>query len=794
MDAGQLRLETAADHLELSCPAAPALRLGGLRPLLHLDGVPLLPVERAVRQEEGFLSLEYHFAGGAALHLGVAPLHGGLVLCPRLRAPQGGAVLNRVELLGADQVCLGQAPARVRILEQGRYWGKVTPLASVVAAGEAPAEAAGDTAAPARRVSELVWAAYDQDTRTGLLAGFLSSERWLGQIELEATAVGQIRRWSLGFDGGDLQLAPGQELALEEVLLLAGPDPWQLLIDYAEEVRRRHHPRLLPDPPVSWCSWYPYRLSVSQERVVANAQVGARRLKPLGLEIIEVDLGWERQYLPNAFEENGQFAQGLAWLAAQLRELGFDLGIWKAPFTISAHDPVVAEHPEWLIGDGQGQPAAYGDWFWEPYGKIYILDLTHPGAQDWLREKLAYLHQSGVRYFKPDFIGCVSHGLAKHRHDPGMVAGGGTEAARLGARVIRESLPDALVLNCGGPEMPGTGHFPLLYTCNDTGNTGFITPEFQQANHLAVACHLFKNRRWGILQPSCLAVGLPGSIEDARLRATLAFLAGGQIDISDDLTTLPEERWQVLEATLPPLGLSARPVDLFEPVREVAAFDYSPSFKAEALPAGEQPPASVWHLHLEREWDSWELVGVFSYGHRDGEGRPRLSSFAIPYAQLGLDPQAQYWGYEFWSGLFLGALGGGRVNQEGYGHPGDFQELLAGSDPAQLGLAFFGPAAKLVCLRRTRPHPWVVGTSFHQSCGAELREVVWDGSRSALCGWVERPVSGSGMVVLATGERVPAAAEVGGRPVPLRQGARGAWLLPVALDQGPARWQVFFNE
>ncbi|NQT18640.1 MAG: hypothetical protein HQ592_02965, partial [Planctomycetes bacterium] len=125
-------------------------------------------------------------------------------------------------------------------------------------------------------------------------------------------------------------------------------------------------------------------------------------------------------------------------------------------------------------------------------------------------------------------------------------------------------MPDALILNCGGPEMPGTGHWPLLYTCNDTGNTGFISHRSQQTNHQSVACHLFKNGRWGIIQPSCLCVGAPGTVEDARLRATIAFLAGGQIDISDTLTTLPEDRWAILTATLPPLGVSAKPVDLFE--------------------------------------------------------------------------------------------------------------------------------------------------------------------------------------------------------------------------------------
>ena len=39
---------------------------------------------------------------------------------------------------------------------------------------------------------------------------------------------------------------------------------------------------------------------VTEERILENARIAAKRLKPLGLSIMEVDLGWERRQLPNA--------------------------------------------------------------------------------------------------------------------------------------------------------------------------------------------------------------------------------------------------------------------------------------------------------------------------------------------------------------------------------------------------------------------------------------------------------------------------------------------------------------
>ena len=419
-------------------------------------------------------------------------------------------------------------------------------------------------------------------------------------------------------------MSGGGAIPLEDFVLAVGADPWRLLEEYADSVSARHHPVFPDRPPVSWCSWYPYRLSVSEERILANARVAAGRLKPLGLTIMETDLGWETEYLPSSFQENAQFPRGLGWLARELGALGFDLGVWKAPYTVSEFDPVVKEHPEWLIQDSSGKPASYWTWFWRPHGDVYILDLTHPGARGHLKARMESLYERGVRYFKPDFIGCETNALAKRRHDPTMVAGGGTESSRAGGSIIKEALRGAPVLNCGGPELPGTGSFPLLYTCNDTGNTGYIAASFMQSNYHALAVHLFKNRRWGILQPSCLCVGLPGGLEEARLRATAAFMSGGQIDISDDLTSLPEDRWQVLEQTLPPTGVTARPIDLFDPLTEPRVADYEGSCKGEGgAPAGdaaggapeakELPAASVWHARYQTDWDAWDLVAIFSF-------------------------------------------------------------------------------------------------------------------------------------------------------------------------------------
>jgi len=788
-------LKIAADgSLTLDPPSWPGFRLAALRPEIQVGGAR--PALQAAGASEGRAEWA---GGGCRVSLDLVTLgEDGVEVKVRLAAGAAG-VLNHADLLAGETVSFGSDPARVRVMMLSRYGGDAVPLVRPVTRRAAGAGEPNETAAapePSTLAAEDVMVVYDRAARQAPLIGFMSSERWQGRITLRVAPDGTAQRLTIGFDGGDLRLEAGDELALESFVLLRGSAPWALLERYGNLVRARHGVACPEAPPVSWCSWYPYRLGVTEDRMLAEARIAAERLKPLGLSTIKADLGWERQHLPNAFEPNEKFPHGLKWLARQMKRLGLGLGVWKAPFTISAFDELPVAHPEWLIRDEAGKPLSVWTWFWEPHGDVYVLDPTHPGAQQWLRERFGELRDAGIAYFKADFIGMVADGRAKRRHDTRVVSGGGTEAARIGARIIREALPQSLILNCGGPPVPGTGAWPLLYICNDTGNTGLLSWEFMRNNYRAVACHLWQNHRWGIIQPSCLCVGLPGSLEEARLRATVAFLAGGQIDISDTLTTLPEDRWAVLEATLPPLGLTARPVDLFEPVHHRKVADYEALCKGlpTAIEEREHAPGSVWHLHVERGWDAWDLVGCFAFDQGAASERPELTNFTIPLERLGLDPAATYWAYEFWSGQFLGAAPGSRTNPERYAHPGDWQDSLMPAPSGFLSLSYNGPGAKLLALRRMRSHPWVVGTTFHQSCGAELADVTWDAEAGVLSGRVDRPAGQCGQIIVAGVGRTAKRAEANGRSAPLMPSAGGSWRLTVVTGKGGARWSVRFGK
>jgi hypothetical protein len=450
-------------------------------------------------------------------------------------------------------------------------------------------------------------------------------------------------------------------------------------------------------------------------------------------------------------------------------------------------------HPEWIVRDEMGKPAGNGTWFWAPHSPLFTLDATHPGAIEWVRRNVSELARKGVGYLKWDFASVLT--LPGRRHDPRVANDNAVEGVRRLSAVVREAMgPRGVVMDVSGTDAAGVGLFQLLYTCPDTGNTGM------GAGHLAMICetvatHLFKNRRWGLLQPSCMVVGLPGPIEEARIRATIAFLAGGHVDLADNFTNLPEDRWQVLLASLPPHRVTARAVDLFHPVR-VSSSDYTALCRGE--PAGdawtdEPQGACIWHSAVDGGWDRWDLVGVFNLTvpPRAIAGAQPPRRFEIPLRHLGLNPRRPVWAHEFWSNQFLGAAPVPRRPAGAYRHPGDGQGLLSDSGPGLLGLSFIAPAVKLLVLRRPRPHPWPVATSFHQSGGLELSDVAWDARRRRLTGILRRPAGQQGVLTVAgVAPDARPLCRVGGSSVRAWRSANAALCVPIATRADATRWSV----
>ncbi len=781
-------------------PGAPALQINGRNHPLRAAG----PAGWRSRQVELTLALRSEAKNRLRVTASLCN-HGAEVI-----------TLNHVTLFASKTLTLGPAPAAARILEQNAYSGRVRTPRQMFTGSDGLKALNGTTGG---FVSQNHTVFYCPTSRTALLLGFETVDRWLPQFSARllaatgrdasamanvdgavtaataisatpATRVPPFRDFRIEFDGGDYALAPGTSLALGDFVLAAGPDPLALLDAYGRRLKTRNRFADPVGPLANWCSWYPYRLGVTETLVLATARAArARNLHQLGLRFIQVDLGWEKDNIPSFFEENERFAHGLGWLSAGLRREGFDLGLWVGVLCIAESHPVAQEHPEWLLRGPDGQPHNNYNWFWEPFCPIYALDVSHPGAQQWLRENFTRLAEKGVRFVKWDFAGVVTGRELRGRHDPQFVNARAREAVRTAFRIAQDALDStgekAVMIDCSATDLAAAGIAAINYANADTGNTGLGWRHLREV-YTSYACHLFKHH-WALLQPSCLVAGLPGTLEEARVRATITFMGAGHVDLGDDLTNLPEDRWAVLLATLPPNDTPATPVDLFHPVetgvlaylglikakdkktgRHTAAASAAADHTATLPPptAGEPQGACVWSLPMNADWDTWHLVAFFNWTEPPIETGSNVSlarRFQVAFTRLGLPKSARFWAYEFWSGQFLGEVPRPLRPAGTYRHPGDFTNPIQESAAGVLDIGFHGPAVKLVVLRRPRPHPWPLGTSFHQSGGRELSNVRWHAKTRTLSGQLHRPKGERGYLMIA----VPTATGVTTHKLPL---------------------------
>ncbi len=369
MSAEALSVIVGDDGLaSVSVAGWPKLRLDGLSSAVAIAQGTLRREQVRVRRDgAGHVEVVESFEAGLTLRRSLSIGARRVVVLASELANASSATVDvaDVRLLRASGDALpGAQGGSPRVYEQGSCWCRVrhwgAPAASPAGSGEQDATQAASVSG-----SQYVWLVYDSDAAMALLVGFETGERWTGDIHT-VWRGGRLTEWSVGLGCGLTRLQAGESWKLETLTIAAGKDPWTLLCEYGDRVRMRHRPRILDRPPVSWCSWYPFRLGVSEERVLANARIAAERLEPLGLVYMLLDLGWQAGYLPSSFSENDQFPSGLRDLSDRLARLGLKLGAWCAPFTISEHDPLVSEHPEWLLGAGGSEtkvPQSTGTWF-----------------------------------------------------------------------------------------------------------------------------------------------------------------------------------------------------------------------------------------------------------------------------------------------------------------------------------------------------------------------------------------------------------------------------------------------
>ena len=240
-----------------------------------------------------------------------------------------------------------------------------------------------------------------------------------------------------------------------------------------------------------------------------------------------------------------------------------------------------------------------------PSGFAYYLDPTHPDAEQFILDSYRYQYRAGYRLFKMDYVSPLLH--VKHFRDPAATPYG--VLSRLVERVREATGPDAVVLGCSLPLECGADIAPAMHIAVDIHNyfshvswiaqslawswmhnniTTRIDPDFLIVRGEETAkepLNRTERKRNDYLPPirshqtdrdrfKCRwCHGDPFSAVEAETWANLVAISGGNLFLSDRISTLNDRGIAIIEQALSLAGEEDRPRYLPEDRRLPAVWE-----------------------------------------------------------------------------------------------------------------------------------------------------------------------------------------------------------------------------
>ena len=404
-------------------------------------------------------------------------------------------------------------------------------------------------------------------------------------------------------------------------------------VPYYAPIDRKRCPRA----PTGWMSWNIYFDQAGSKENLDEARLGAKYLKPFGLEIWSIE-SWQDNSpkLPVSNFHNmnleyykPQFPEGMKWLADEIRKLGFRPGLWMAPFGTGSTN-FYNEHKGWFLHGKDGKPLSC-------WNGRFTLDPTVKDARDHLRDIFRTASRDwGYEFFKIDGMSGRGAGYCAHKYERPEVRACFADPScpnpfELCVKAFREGIgDDRIFLAC-------QGHFTGAEAAYaDASRTG---ADIVHPNQPVKWANLMLQARCTINQifthnivfwadPDCMMISQDAlGIEQARVEATVIALPGQQMFAGDKLGELAPDRIRLLQQSLPVCDV--RPGNLF------------PQF-------GHLP---IWNLGVKRPFGSWHVVALFNWGDEQAE-------VGFDWSEIGEAVDQQFACWEFWTETWHG------VNEE----------------------------------------------------------------------------------------------------------------------------------
>ena len=523
-----------------------------------------------------------------------------------------------------------------------------------------------------------------------LMAGFTRFDRFEG-LFVTHTQDGTVHLSAWVELEGRKVLKAGGTLDLEPLLVTRGRDFHALADGYARHVGRTCQAVLPPETITGWSDWQYYRKTKTEDDVRRSVEA-MRPLVAQGwpLKYIVIDDGWcdlGCEWL----SPSDKFPSGMKAFGEYLREAGFELGLWFAPYLMNEQSRLVQEHPDWFcLHPDKDEPYLHPK---TNLGRAYLLDISLPEVLDWLRHVLeVFVHEWGMKYLKIDGPR-INHYWDVRFQRPGDT---GTEHINRTFAIIREVCGDEVIVEGEGPLGPAIGmahlqrhtgdNFPAWYQ-PETGRP--VLKRIAQKDLLGSYLHtrFFHVHRENVLLRDFLSPHNARALRDParkdvlltdhelRVQLSAAALSGGSMLLTDpmELLTRCPQRLELATRFLPhPEAAPCRPINIF-PAQDAPAF---------------------FHRRIERPFETWHVVGAFNWGDLPEDLTLPLDAF----------PESDRWHvFDHWTETYYGAHQGSVVLKDVPAH-----------------------GCRMLAVRADAGRPQLLGTNMHLYQGAvDLGSVNW---------------------------------------------------------------------
>ncbi len=381
-------------------------------------------------------------------------------------------------------------------------------------------------------------------------AGFVTHKRYFSYVFMREEGVLEF-----GLNSDNRCIKADTTVKSDWIRIAPAATMQDALEKFAYAVRDLNGIRLRFDrAPTGFCTWYYYMGGVSENAVYDNLEVLDKIREKAPLEVFQIDDGWGTSHA----DGNGKFPKGMKAYADCIKEHGMTAGIWLTPFNFGPWEPVVKEHPEWFIHQGENLKELWG---WN------LIDATHPEAQKYIADiyrKITY--DWGYRYIKLDLITTYISGGEFYDKDADALRN-----MREYFRIMRESVhPDTFVLACTAPLFETAEFFDGVRTSGDIF-------ESWESMHGVFRRNLTRWYLNGVLyhtDPDCLMLRTGAEEDDECMRpvsrtktenrtfATAMYTCGGALMVSDKLPYLTDDEIDDLSKFFPHRSSSGVPLDL----------------------------------------------------------------------------------------------------------------------------------------------------------------------------------------------------------------------------------------